>query len=62
VTEAGMTGLLQSLGGSNMTKEVATAATILVRLATLWFAVAIGMVALTIFRTQQRKAARAHGA
>ena len=46
VTEAGMTGLLQSLGGPHMTKEVATAATILTRLATLWFAVAIGMVAL----------------
>lgn len=55
VTEAGMTGLLQTLGGASMTKEVATAATILVRLATLWFAVGIGMVALAIFRAQQRK-------
>jgi glycosyltransferase 2 family protein len=54
VTEAGMTGLLQALGGSTMTKEVATAATILVRLATLWFAVGIGLVALTVYRTRQR--------
>lgn len=56
VTEAGMTGLLQTLGGPAMTKEVATAATILVRLATLWFAVAIGLVALGLFRMQQRRA------
>lgn len=58
VTEAGMTGLLQQLGGASMTKEVATAATILVRIATLWFAVGIGMVALTTFRALQRKTAR----
>jgi len=58
VTEAGMTGLLQTLGGSSMTKEVATAATILVRLATLWFAVGIGVVALALFRAHQRKTAR----
>jgi uncharacterized protein (TIRG00374 family) len=56
VTEAGMTGLLQTLGGAAMTKEVATAATILVRVATLWFAVAIGLVALAMFRMQQRRA------
>jgi uncharacterized protein (TIRG00374 family) len=58
VTEAGMTGLLQALGGSTMTKEVATAATILTRLATLWFAVGIGVVALGVFRARQRAAAR----
>jgi uncharacterized protein (TIRG00374 family) len=58
VTEAGMTGLLQTLGGASMTKEVATAATILVRLATLWFAVGIGVVALAMFRTRQRRAAQ----
>lgn len=56
VTEAGMTGLLQALGGSAVTKEIATAATILVRLATLWFAVGIGMIALSIFRAQRRSA------
>jgi uncharacterized protein (TIRG00374 family) len=55
ITEAGMTGLLQTLGGSALTKEVATAATILVRLATLWFAVGIGVVALSVFRAQQRR-------
>jgi glycosyltransferase 2 family protein len=61
VTEAGMTGLLQSLGGPHMTKEVATAATILTRLATLWFAVAIGMVALAMFRARQRRMAAEAG-
>jgi uncharacterized protein (TIRG00374 family) len=60
VTEAGMTGLLQSLGGPHMTREVATAATILTRLATLWFAVAIGMVALALFRARQRRSAGGH--
>jgi len=58
VTEAGMTGLLQALGGPSMTKEVATAATILVRLATLWFAVGIGLVALAVFRSGRRRAER----
>jgi uncharacterized membrane protein YbhN (UPF0104 family) len=58
VTEAGMAGLLQALGGSTMTKEVATAATILVRLATLWFAVGIGVIALGVYRAQQRRARR----
>ncbi len=56
VTEAGMTGLLQKLGGPAMQPAVATAATILVRLATLWFAVAIGMVALAIYRWTRRRA------
>jgi glycosyltransferase 2 family protein len=59
VTEGSMTGLLQALGGSAVTKEVATAATILVRIATLWFAVGIGLVALSIFRSQQRRSAAA---
>ena len=59
VTEAGMTGLLQTLGGPGMTIEVATAATMLVRLATLWFAVAIGIVALGLYRFQQRRLLRA---
>ena len=58
VTEAGMTSLLQALGGASMTKEIATAATMLVRLATLWFAVAIGMCALALYRAHQRKAPR----
>ncbi len=59
ITEAGMTGLLQKLGGSTMEPAIATAATMLVRLATLWFAVAIGMVALAIYRVMQRNAAAA---
>ena len=50
VTEAGMTGLLQALGGSGMTASVATATTMLVRLATLWWAVVVGFVALAVFR------------
>jgi uncharacterized protein (TIRG00374 family) len=54
VTEVGMTGLLQALGGRAMLPEVATASTILVRIATLWFAVAIGLVALMAFRHTQR--------
>jgi uncharacterized protein (TIRG00374 family) len=55
VTELGMTGLLQALGGKAMTFEIATAATLLVRLATLWFAVGIGVVALGVFRAQQSR-------
>jgi uncharacterized protein (TIRG00374 family) len=54
VTEAGMTGLLQALGGPEMTKAVATAATMLTRLATLWFAVAIGWIALMVYRAVLR--------
>jgi len=50
VTEAGMTGLLQALGDESMTPTVATAATMLVRLATLWWAVLVGIVALGIYR------------
>lgn len=56
VTEAGMTGLLQALGGPAMTKAVATAATILTRLATLWFAVGIGWIALSIYRLRRGSA------
>jgi uncharacterized protein (TIRG00374 family) len=53
VTEAGMTGLVQALGGPAMTKAVATAATILTRLATLWFAVGIGWLALSVYRLRR---------
>jgi glycosyltransferase 2 family protein len=53
VTEAGMTGLLEALGGPAMTKAIATTATILCRLATLWFAVAIGWVALSVYRLRK---------
>lgn len=56
VTEAGMTVFLQALGGPAMRPAVATASTILVRLATLWFAVVIGAVALAIYRVFFRPA------
>lgn len=56
VTEVGMTWLLQTLGGENMPAAIAAATTILVRIATLWFAVAIGMVALAVHRATVRRA------
>lgn len=46
VTEASMTGVLRTLGGSLMTEPVAAGATLLVRLATLWWAVVLGLAAL----------------
>lgn len=52
VTEVGMTGLLQALGGPDLTPEVAAATTIMVRVATLWFAVALGAVALAYHRAR----------
>jgi uncharacterized protein (TIRG00374 family) len=56
VTEAGMTGLLMALGGKSMTPALAAAATILVRIATLWFAVAVGIAALGVRRVRSRVA------
>jgi uncharacterized protein (TIRG00374 family) len=53
VTEIGMTALLQALGGPSMTAAVATAATMLVRVATLWFAVLIGLLALALHRAMR---------
>ncbi len=50
VTEVGMTGLLGTLGGPGMLPPVATATTILVRLATLWFAVVLGGLVLPVLR------------
>lgn len=50
VTEVGMAGLVQTLGTGAMTPAVASATTILVRVATLWFAVAVGAVALPVHR------------
>lgn len=49
-TEIAMTALLQTLGNHTVTPAVATATTMLVRIATLWFAVAIGGVALAAHR------------
>jgi uncharacterized protein (TIRG00374 family) len=54
VTEIGMTALLQTLGGPSLTLPVATATTMLVRIATLWFAVLIGALALGAHRMLQR--------
>jgi len=55
VTEIGMTGLLQTLGNQQMTPAIATASTMLVRIATLWFAVIIGIAALGIRRLLMSK-------
>jgi uncharacterized protein (TIRG00374 family) len=49
VTEGGMTGLLLVLSGNGFTPAEASATTILTRGATLWFAVAVGMVSLVIY-------------
>ena len=49
VTEAGMTLFLVE-AARGVERATAAAATILTRLATLWFAVALGLVALAIFR------------
>lgn len=57
VTEIGMTGLIDALGGKTVTHTVATASTILVRLATLWFAVLLGLLALGAYRLMRRRAA-----
>jgi uncharacterized protein (TIRG00374 family) len=51
VTEAGMAGLVEAVG-SGMTPAIATASTLLVRLATLWWAVLIGAIALGIHRSR----------
>ncbi|HJL45315.1 MAG TPA: lysylphosphatidylglycerol synthase transmembrane domain-containing protein, partial [Polyangiaceae bacterium LLY-WYZ-15_(1-7)] len=48
VTEAGMTGVLERL--ADMSSVVATATTLLVRLATLWWAVLLGVGALALQR------------
>ena len=53
VTEAGFTGLLRVLG--DVTRAEAAAATVLTRLATLWFAVALGLVALAVDQRLYRK-------
>ncbi len=55
VTEAGMTGVLERLAG--MSLPVATATTLLVRFATLWWAVLLGVFALI----WHRRAMRARG-
>ena len=56
VTDAGMTLLLQSAHGAE--RATAAAATILTRLATLWFAVIIGLIALAVLRRHAPASAR----
>jgi len=46
VAETSMTGLIKVLGDT--TKAQAAAATVLIRLATLWFAVALGLIGLAV--------------
>jgi uncharacterized membrane protein YbhN (UPF0104 family) len=46
VAETSMTGLIRVLG--DVSKAAAAAATVLIRLATLWFAVALGLVGLAV--------------
>jgi uncharacterized protein (TIRG00374 family) len=50
VTEAGMTGLIETLSNGAIDAASATAATMLTRLATLWWAVIVGAIALAILR------------
>jgi uncharacterized protein (TIRG00374 family) len=50
LTEVGMTGALLQVGGGTVTRASAGAITILIRLATLWWAVLLGLVALFAFR------------
>jgi uncharacterized membrane protein YbhN (UPF0104 family) len=54
VAEASMTGLIRALG--DVSKASAAAATVLIRLATLWFAVAIGLIGLAVEERLARKA------
>jgi len=56
-TEGSMIALLELTGGLATSSEVATAATLLVRFATLWFGVALGAVALWAFYRWVRPAA-----
>jgi uncharacterized membrane protein YbhN (UPF0104 family) len=51
-----MTGLMRVLG--DVSKAGAAAATVLIRLATLWFAVGVGLVALAF---EERLARRTSG-
>ena len=54
VAETSMAGLMRALG--DVSKAGAAAATVLIRLATLWFAVAIGLVGLAVEQRLARKA------
>lgn len=59
ITEGTMSGLLQSrysaLGvATEAARAKAVSATLLIRLCTLWFAVAVGLIALALFRRSRR--------
>jgi uncharacterized protein (TIRG00374 family) len=53
VTELGMAGALMTLG-AGIDEATAFGATFLIRLATLWFAVLVGVVALATFQRRYR--------
>jgi uncharacterized membrane protein YbhN (UPF0104 family) len=53
VAEGSMTGLIRVLG--DVSRAGAAAATVLIRLATLWFAVALGLVGLAVEEWQYRR-------
>jgi glycosyltransferase 2 family protein len=55
VAETSMTGLIRVLG--DVSRAAAAAATVLIRLATLWFAVALGLVGLAIEERRARRSA-----
>jgi uncharacterized protein (TIRG00374 family) len=59
LTEASMTGTLERLAGPGMTTAIAATLTILVRLVTFWLAIALGFVALSIWRWRRRAMASA---
>jgi uncharacterized protein (TIRG00374 family) len=61
VTEAGMTGLIEALSKGEIAPADATAATMLTRLATLWWAVLVGAVALVLLRGSLRHQSRRDG-
>jgi len=61
VTEASMTAILRQLS-PGMALATATAATILVRLATLWWATLVGALALVVLRMNRRPAPAASAA
>jgi uncharacterized membrane protein YbhN (UPF0104 family) len=50
LTEASMVGAIERLGGPGATLGVATAITLVVRLVTFWFAIALGFLALALWR------------
>ncbi len=62
VTEGSMVGMLQSgalMGAAQLAKAPAAAATLIIRVATLWFAVLVGAVVLLLFQNRFGDAADA---